>query len=1317
MSPPGIVPVQPLNGNFVMRDHPIFADRFVEYQHVRLSRSPHTAMLGVYNNEVIEFDDEAEAEAAQFVIWTPGVVGAFIVTGLFSCSAVRRAVDEYGMDNVLCWRKGLRDADVIACPTAFIESDDGTVVEQLDTLKGIEVDSGLRFGLLTLSGDTRPGSIAAAAEFLEEDELTNVLPGKSVHAEMLFERPLDPSDPAQEALRLRIQRLLITLTRGDPAITGRARLMRAGGVTGLGDKTGEPEEGVRIQTLLRAEEVAFTAEAVDEALSRVCQARYGWSDDEHLKVVMQVLAAAGVLRRITVKQDNVDANRLHHQLRETLTWPADPEDSKLLANLTKRRRPQAGATRPAKGRPNPDASTSRWDLRTVQWEGLLKKAGIWQDTGNGAWHNIQCPFPHASSDKPGDTGVTLPQGGKPAGFKCFHASCQGRNVHDLLLHLEEELGEDELKRHVKIRTHVEGIYRTMFDRHRRRTAKEDPVTEEAAGTDQEPRWEPPGEESSEPPTQGKHFADTAGPLSEISDEIKIVIAHGDLGSGKTTWLAQEVAKVDRVTVIMHRQALSMDTAHAMNVTDYQQVDGPLTSDEHPKVVVTPNSFHRRIDPYGDPLPDDLVIMEESESTIRHMYGATMRKTRHNDNTPLLDPTVGELVGGDVFAMILERCKEAINGGGRVVLSDAFIDCVTDAFVEQLCKYLDLDTEQNVLCIDHEVQLDWKLHCYEEKAELVHRIGQDVQAGKRVVVACTSARDAVALAEAGHVWVRDDGSIPTVLCHHRGQKQTARDALKQVRESWANNDIVIYSPVVDSGVNYDRADRPFDRRYLLGARPRSNRTGTPVPGFGWRELLQMSRRVRDHAVNDPDIHAWLDPSWRHSYSCEPEDIREDMITRSKHAVAMAPKTAPDGTPYTTALRDPEHFEVAVAVEEARHLDTVDVPFIAREAFAMSGVQIVEHETELDKEALSEFRQRWKDLKDQHDRQTALAWFHAGFLSTKDYMNLRHKTDLKDDQQASVARTKRLDFFGPTGAELERLEADLRGEERAMVRRHVRFRLICEGHLARAAAYDRATVEAGYSASMTLAALQSCALRDLLQMSFPKGFEIKLGGIGLPGYNDSEAGTEAGPTSVSSQDKWGQAADPQQAEKTAKNTDDQPGPNPGSPIDLEDGDKPPQVVWVTVPKGATLAYAKKTVGFSGVVDAQAVMEQTREAIHDGVGIAVLAGSAIPTSRMKSPNAFVKQLWKAAGYKVSLWKDTRVGPQRKKVRLYTLDPEWIKTLKQIAHRHYDLAMGHTVLPLEQVDPKAAEQRKKYGKRAARARRRWSFHRRYARGTPHGT
>ena len=1251
-------------------DSVFFGDlTLADYLRVRLSRSPETAVMGPYTRSLTRRQGtRTSPRHVQWIGWISQRVGAYVGTGLYDPASVKAALKIKDYAATWGWRSGLSkkyaDNYVAACPTAIIEADVGTLQQQLDELEHLEQEARIKFALLTLSGDTRPASVATA-----NLDPKNLKSGKSIHAELLHESPLDPRDPADEALRLRIQRLLIVLLKADPAIINPDRLMRAGGTVGFHSGKMTSEAGYRIQTLLRAEDVAFQAQAVEAALSAVCCARIGADDEARLDLAIAALVDAHALAAVELGaldySEAQEIDRLKSSLRTGLAPLAGGDG--LVVDAILGRLPPPTRSRIWTGAGGPrritNGTRSRWDLRTVQWEPLLSLAGLWLGSSQGLWNNSHCPFPHASGKQNvGDCGVIAPRPGQPGGFRCFHGSCNGKTAHDLFNYLEETLGEKEMSKHVSLRGgHMPLDIIGPLDVE---VLDLDDLAPVSATTSPGQRW----------------FSDVAGPLSGMDQEIKIVVAAGDLGSGKTTWLAQEIQKVKRVTVIMHRQALSRDVSGVMDVTDYQTVKEPeIDRTIYPKVVITPNSLGRLtagdivdLDDIGDldtKVADDLVILEEVEGTLRHWYGGTLRRERRRGGGVVADPGLGEMVGGDAFAMMLQDAKDCVAAGGRTILSDAFPGGVTTRLVEVLCEHMSLDPKVAVRHIIHHVPLTWQLHVYEELADIVARIAQDVVSGLRVAVACTSARAAVALAQAAQGWIRKDGSLPAVLVHYKGQKTAAKDALCDVRVSWAEPNLLNYSPTADSGVNYDRADKPFDRRYLLALRPGNNRMGSPIPAFGWRVPLQLSRRIRDRAVRDKDIRAFIDPLWKHSQSCDPEVIRAAMVARAKMARAMAKRTAPDGTTYTTALRDFEHFEVAVAVEVARHVDSADVPRFVREAFRRSGVRVVEHPTALGTEELKEFKKNWKKLKDEHDRQTALAWFQGKFLSTDTYRGLRHRQDLDDDQRAAVERTRRVDFVGPKGAELERLQADLRGEERNLVRRHVTFRLVSEGKLVEAATYDRATVEPGFRASFALPAVQSAGLKKYLENGFP-------------------VGGKSGCSSIFEKQKCTQIETVEHLESKEENADSENGCTKENSIAPRGAPKSPEIVWCKVPKCTTLADIRTAAGCPHIQDSEEVMVKTLRSIKKGVGKAILAGSGIPTKKM-SPNAFVKALWLAAGYKSILWKNTKVkiGKKRKQVRLYTLDPEWLVTLHEISERHYRLATGERVEPLEQIDPKAPQ------------------------------
>ena len=86
------------------------------------------------------------------------------------------------------------------------------------------------------------------------------------------------------------------------------------------------------------------------------------------------------------------------------------------------------------------ARTGKWDLRTIDLDGLLRHAGVgFQDAGDKLVLD-ECPWGSEHSEgKTGDAALFPPGGGRRAGFHCFHTSCSGRNIGDFLATIDPDL--------------------------------------------------------------------------------------------------------------------------------------------------------------------------------------------------------------------------------------------------------------------------------------------------------------------------------------------------------------------------------------------------------------------------------------------------------------------------------------------------------------------------------------------------------------------------------------------------------------------------------------------------------------------------------------------------------------------------------------------------------------------------------------------------------------------------------------------------------------------------------------------------------------
>jgi len=103
----------------------------------------------------------------------------------------------------------------------------------------------------------------------------------------------------------------------------------------------------------------------------------------------------------------------------------------------------------------------------------------------------------------------------------------------------------------------------------------------------------------------------------------------------------------------------------------------------------------------------------------------------------------------------------------------------------------------------------------------------------------------------------------ILAYHAHVPASDDAALADVNRVWGDADVVLYSPKIDTGVSHDRPDRRFERVFVIGTRP-SAQTASP---FGVNRLLQQVSR----ALGVQEVHAWVDPSWRHYLPTESERI--------------------------------------------------------------------------------------------------------------------------------------------------------------------------------------------------------------------------------------------------------------------------------------------------------------------------------------------------------------------------------------------------------------------------------------------------------------
>lgn len=189
--------------------------------------------------------------------------------GLYWVAAPYRRQAIEGLDPYsLAHGRGLKTDDLSAFPCVFTEVDEApeggplSLERQAALFDALELETGLRVAAACLSGDTRPSAVEAAGR--------PVKAGKSIHVYIATWG--DPSSPEDRQIRQECADLLCVLVGGDPACRDAARKARLGGQIARTPQGEEPARA-RVQTVLRAEQVAYPLREIHTRLKAAAEAR------------------------------------------------------------------------------------------------------------------------------------------------------------------------------------------------------------------------------------------------------------------------------------------------------------------------------------------------------------------------------------------------------------------------------------------------------------------------------------------------------------------------------------------------------------------------------------------------------------------------------------------------------------------------------------------------------------------------------------------------------------------------------------------------------------------------------------------------------------------------------------------------------------------------------------------------------------------------------------------------------------------------------------------------------------------------------------
>ena len=716
--------------------------------------------------------DYVDPEQGSFVFpicQVPGKTGIYHVVGGYQTDYILGvAKDQNEGEQMRNWGRHLDNANVALWSAAWVESDHGTIQEQLDSINELTHVIG-KPQIMVLSGDVRPESAKAAGVPVDK-----VRPGKSVQAYWVWGKPETDWEKQYEA-----ERLLILATGGDPAIATRARKMRALGVAATGD------ESCRIQTTIHKQDGAID---IDEFISRlrgyIAQRwnHYG-SIDQLWGALLESERIFRIAKQASAVPDCVDAARTlevyANVFRLGLYIPSAKEIGdaaklpdalgKLLLHgfdvfgKNQKRTPHADDPSSGNRTPSPQRGSKPYVEGQTIPDGTiihLRHGGSCQlrdmasqlEPGGKLAPLETCPIPGHVHDSP-SVSVGMTVRGRLF-VKCFgvnggtwYSSDSTPNKIDLdgVEWVGEASQSNDNTDHIEVPP--QQIDYTYIN---------------ATGCGGTP-WEHPS----------------------IPDESGVYLLSGPTGCGKTTRMVEATRNTRRVLVVSPTIALAHTASKIYGTTCYDSIGGQLTHDR--LSVCGPSLLRVPVRGY------DVVAIDEIEQVMGLIHtDAVMRRKN-------LDSGRWSQTSGLTWHRLRAICLATLDGGGRVVAGDAMANDRTVRELKRLCRR---DVEVPIKAIKPLSELAvWKGITESALPDLGSAISiavETIKRGNGVTIACDSqALVEIISALLGEI-VRDDGTKPKILAIH---SDTRDDWAGDVNRIWDAHDAVVFNQACGSGVSY------------------------------------------------------------------------------------------------------------------------------------------------------------------------------------------------------------------------------------------------------------------------------------------------------------------------------------------------------------------------------------------------------------------------------------------------------------------------------------------------------------------------------------
>ncbi len=288
------------------------------------------------------------------------------------------------------------------------------------------------------------------------------------------------------------------------------------------------------------------------------------------------------------------------------------------------------------------------------------------------------------------------------------------------------------------------------------------------------------------------------PTIDIKDGITMIKSH--LGTGKTTFITKFIKDhLDKKIIVITPREIYAQNQHAelnkvgLDFRLYQDYQ----NDNIDRVICQVESLHK----FND-IKYDIIIMDECESILKQFSSLDTHGTNYSTNC-------------DVFYNL-------IKDSSKVIMADAFITNRSKVFVDNFKKpifyYDNIFNPYDRLCIKHPIYQSF-----------VSDIINSIDNGLKVCVLWASKNKGLKFIESDLFKTVMKGK--KYYFYHGDRDKKYNESIKNVNETWADAELVMYTTKITVGVNFDKL--VYDRLYIYG---------TPDSATV-RDIFQGSLRVR------------------------------------------------------------------------------------------------------------------------------------------------------------------------------------------------------------------------------------------------------------------------------------------------------------------------------------------------------------------------------------------------------------------------------------------------------------------------------------------